>query len=117
MDGSHAANGPYDGRVELVTTGDGRRIVLAGEIDMRCRDAMNAVLLQLEEQGPVDTVELADVAFLSSDGLAFLAQVHRVAAAADRVVTLHSPQRTTLRALALSGLLELFIVQPTPVVR
>lgn len=98
------------GQVKIVTTAEGRRVVLSGEIDMLCREALDSALLRATEGTPVAVIELAGVTFLSSDGLAFLAQLHRRADALGQSVTLLDPPRVAQRALALSGLLSLFTV-------
>jgi len=98
------------GQVKIVTTADGRRIVLSGEIDMLCRPALDSVLARAQDGMPVAVVDLAGVTFLSSDGLAFLAQLHRRASAVGQPVTLLDPPRVAQRALSLSGLLDLFTV-------
>jgi anti-sigma B factor antagonist len=85
-------------------------LVVAGEVDMATRDLLGAALRALVGEGARSLViDLTDVAFMDSAGLAVLAEQ----LGAGIQITLLRPQRPVLRALEISGLTErLTVVDP-----
>lgn len=103
----HSAGVPP--RSITVTRDDGVVLVhLDGEIDATLRDAASrAMVTVVGGDGPV-VIDTSGVTFIDSSGLAFLLQVHGVATAAGRHVSLRDPSRAVLDLLALVGLDGMF---------
>jgi anti-anti-sigma factor len=89
-------------------------VTLVGEIDMECQPELDAALRQVltAPPGPV-SVELAELTFLASCGVEFLARLQR-AVRPEGPVTLRDPSRVVLRILDITGLTDQFVIVPPP---
>jgi anti-sigma B factor antagonist len=92
-----------------VASDESRTIVLCGELDAARVDGARAVLDEALKSGPqVIRFEMGDLSFMDSSGLAVL--VH-AANRAGRVVLGH-PSELIRRVLEVTGLSEIFEVEP-----
>ena len=90
---------------------EGLLITLSGEIDLAARVALDEVVALARTIRPlVVRIELSDVTFLGSDGVAFLIAMYHEVQTADGDLKLRNPSRITARALEITGLLDLFTV-------
>jgi anti-sigma B factor antagonist len=97
--------------VRWAEDGTGVRLALAGEIDMRCREELTAVLDDLSAQPPADvTADLARVTFISSEGLAFLVRLHQQVAGVRRRLSVLDPPPDVRRVFELTDLDQLFTI-------
>ena len=86
-------------------------ITLTGEIDLASRGRLDEVVALARSTRPLAVrVELSDVTFLGSDGVAFLIAIYHEVQTADGELELRNPSRITTRALEITGLLDLFKV-------
>jgi anti-sigma B factor antagonist len=79
-------------------------VAVAGEVDLLTADQLRDALMSVVERYPVVVVDLAEVQFLSSTGLAALTLAHRVAVAAGNQLRLVATDRVTLRPLEITGM-------------
>lgn len=93
---------------DLSVTRDGRSAIvcLRGEIDLASRDALNAAVAESLTQPDLDelVVDLADVSFLDSAGLAGLVLAHNAAVRHGLRFRLHGAAGSVLHTLRLTGL-------------
>ena len=82
----------------------GHLIQLAGDVDMARRSELDALLAGfVDSASSTASIDLAEVTFLDSTGLAFLAQVRNVCRSRGGSVTLLHPNPAVLRTLTLVG--------------
>jgi anti-sigma B factor antagonist len=88
-------------------------LALSGEIDLRRGGELRRIA-DAYDRGDVPCVhvDLADVTFLDSTGLAFLARLVRTATSRGGEVVVSGPQPIVRRVLQASGLLEILRVEP-----
>jgi anti-sigma B factor antagonist len=113
MDDSVEADTSHGITVEDV---DGTTLVrLYGEIDVGLRDSASQCMVtvlagMLVTTAPI-VVDTSAVTFIDSSGLAFLLQLHAVAADAGRGVVLRDPSGAVVDLLALVGLDGMFAAE------
>jgi anti-anti-sigma factor len=81
---------------------EGRRVCLAGELDMSTRSIFERELAELSPQGAI-RIDLSELSFMDSTGL------HAIVALARRCasdVILEDPQRAVRRILEIAGIDE-----------
>jgi anti-anti-sigma factor len=85
-------------------------LVLAGELDLASAPSLRACLDSLDGGWRLIVLDLADLAFMDSTGLALLAQLHtRTGGEASRIdVELRNPRPGVFRLLELAGFHEVF---------
>ncbi len=95
-----------------VEESDGSMVVrLSGEIDAGRRDAASRCMVTvLAGQAPL-VIDTSAVTFIDSSGLAFLLQLHGVAADAGRSIVLRDPSGAVVDLLALVGLDGMFAAE------
>jgi anti-sigma B factor antagonist len=81
-------------------------IAVAGEIDLLTADELTEALATEVARHALVVVDLTEVAFLSSSGLAALALAHRAAQEAGHVLRLVAGNRVTLRPIQITGLAD-----------
>ena len=91
-------------RTEVRQTGDVTVVRLVGELDADDAPAVRALLLQHATSGRGLVVELSELAFVDSAGLAALVAAHKAARAAGRTVLLAAPSPTVQKVLSITGL-------------
>jgi anti-sigma B factor antagonist len=100
-----------------ILDGDGGQvwIRLSGDVDHACHDQLDAAADQVTAvpARPV-LVDLSEVTFLDSRGLAFLIRLRNHAQPAGHQVTLHEPPPTVRRVLEIAGMDQLFPVTGDP---
>lgn len=67
-----------NGGIDVAPDDDGSRVTLRGEIDGQLRDQAGLAMAEVVARGGPVTVDLAQVTFIDSSGLAFLLQLHRL---------------------------------------
>jgi anti-anti-sigma factor len=87
-------------------------LVLSGEIDVSCADRIRAAGLRcLAVEGCQQlTVDLLDVTFMDSSGIAALVAIRNQADAASQKLILHRPQPSVQRVLDVTGLTSVFVI-------
>ena len=100
-----AASDPSPGlRTEVRQTGDVTVVRLVGELDADDAPAVRALLLQHATSGRGLVVELSELAFVDSAGLAALVAAHKAARAGGTGVLLAAPNETVSKVLSITGL-------------
>ena len=92
------------------------RVLVTGEVDLATAPELRETLLRvLHTQGPaVLDIDLAEVTFLDCAGIGALVAVNNAAAHAGCQVRVCHPQPIVRRVLELTGLLDVFAVEPQP---
>ena len=83
------------------------RVVLAGEIDLRCGADLRRALDAAQDPGPEVVIDLTDVTFIDSTGINELMRATNAGCA----LTLHRPQAPVRRVIELVGLDQVARVQ------
>jgi anti-sigma B factor antagonist len=92
---------------------DGARVLqVSGEIDIIGAPALRAALMPALDDTRLVVLDLSEVSFLGSSGLAVLVEAREQAQRSERVLRLICATRIVLRALEATGLRELFVVAP-----
>ena len=95
---------PYPGGIEIIDA-DGRACVrLWGDVDASLRDQASAAMVVLAKQGGPYVVDVADVTFIDSSGIAFILQLHRLATEEGSTAILRDPPGLVTNLLELIGL-------------
>ncbi|WP_435737472.1 STAS domain-containing protein [Cellulosimicrobium sp. PMB13] len=83
---------------------DGVVVTMWGEVDAALRDrASEAMSYVLDTRGPV-TVDVADVSFIDSSGIAFIIQLYMLGEEDGRPVTLRDPSESMVELLEMIGM-------------
>jgi anti-anti-sigma factor len=90
--------------IDVVPVEDCVVVAVAGEVDLLTADQLRDALMGVVERYAVVVVDLAEVQFLSSTGLAALTLAHRVAVASGNQLRLVATDRVTLRPLEITGM-------------
>src|SRR5690242_722063 len=93
------------------TAGSQFRLELSGEIDMAREDELAELRNAFEASGrSTAIVDLSQVTFLDTTGLAFLVELQGIAHGRGGTVVLHDPSRTLIRLLEITALDQVFEV-------
>jgi anti-anti-sigma factor len=87
------------GGIEVRAEREGSLVRLWGEIDASLRDEAGVAMVELVELGGPFTVDVAEVTFIDSSGLAFIVQLHRLATDDGTSVVLRDPPALVLEML------------------
>ena len=83
---------------------DGVVVTMWGEVDAALRDgASEAMSYVLDTRGPV-TVDVADVTFIDSSGIAFIIQLYMLGEEDGRPVALRDPSSSIVELLEMIGM-------------
>ena len=85
-------------------------VALYGELDVADAAAVAAALAVVAARGPGIIVDLAELEFIDSSGIAALARGRKLARHAGGDLLLAAPRREVLRALSLTSLFDVFPV-------
>jgi anti-sigma B factor antagonist len=114
LPGETSAGDPFDDLLALSTrtAEDGAvTVTAAGEVDTFTAPLFRSVVdTHLRRQPPELVIDLSAVQFLGSAGLAVLVETHRSARDRDVGLRLITTTGAVSRALAVTGLIELFTV-------
>ncbi len=88
----------------------GRRLDVAGELDLAARSELRAALADLVDGGADVTVDLSAVTFIDSTALAVLVHVHQEVAASGARLIVADPSPVVVRIMHLAGLFALLDV-------
>lgn len=89
------------------------RVSLAGEVDISSVGTLTHALAALPRTAPSLVVDLANVTFLDSTGIAALVIAHRRAVAAGQTLTVVNAQAGVRRVLDITGTLPTLAGRPT----
>jgi anti-anti-sigma factor len=105
-----------EGQVRYEPDGDRPRVVLAGAIDAACERAFDAAYADVTAAGPGDlTVDLSEVTFLGTHGLAFFIRLRNHLAPNGHRVILFKPSSDVMLTVHAAGLRKIFtVVEPEP---
>jgi anti-anti-sigma factor len=106
MDDTTGAQQPHG--ITLDDAGGTTLVRLSGEIDAGQREAASRCMVGVLGGTSPLVIDTSAVTFIDSSGLAFLLQLHAVAADAGRAVELRDPSGAVVDLLALVGLDTLF---------
>jgi len=95
-------DGDHDGKAVLT---------LVGELDMAAAAAVRSALTEAVGAGDDVVVDLTELGFIDSSGLAALLAAHKAATQAGRSVTLRGVQGNVKRTIAIAGLSEVFVIE------
>jgi len=94
--------------VAVQVDGSGARVSAAGEVDMATADRLRETLLNALGRRPATlTVDLGEVTFMDSTGVAVLVQGYRMSGEFGVPMTIANPRPPVRRALEISGILPL----------
>ncbi|MCU1429485.1 MAG: putative anti-sigma factor antagonist [Actinomycetia bacterium] len=86
---------------------------IEGEVEFATAPRLRATLLDLAHQGALPVIlDLSEVSFLDSAGISLLIQAKKRLANGGSDLVLRAPQRNVRRVLEISGVTELFSIQP-----
>jgi anti-anti-sigma factor len=89
------------------------RVRLSGDIDIAVEDQLLDVASQFAATGVGDVeIDVGDVTFMDSTGLAFLARIHVACAGRGGKMTLIGPNQKLTRLFELTGFLPRFTITP-----
>ena len=92
------------GGIEVVTEGDGSRVVLWGEVDVTLRDQAGEAMTEVVMRGGPVVVDAGRVDFLDSTGLAFVLQLVNATREAGCSIVLRDPPETVVTLIDMVGL-------------
>ena len=92
------------------TTG-GRRLDVAGELDLAASSTLRAAMAELADGGDDVTLDLSAVTFIDSTALSVLVHRHTEMAAAGRRLIVTNPSPVVVRILHLAGLFMLLDIE------
>lgn len=99
--------------IDARSVGDRAVLSIVGEIDMVTTPELRSALVTgLEQDVSALIVDLSQVGFLGSSGLAVLVEMHDAAAERNIPLRLVGRSREVMRPLEATGLTELFDVHP-----
>lgn len=96
------------GGIDVVDDAPRPTVRLWGDVDASLRDQASSAMVRLIKQGGPYVIDLAEVSFIDSSGLAFMLQLHRVAADEGTFTVLRNPPVIVLELLDVLGLNEEF---------
>ena len=88
-------------------------VKLQGEIDAALRDQASEAMVFVVTQNNAVSVDVADVTFIDSSGLAFLVQLHRLCAESGLDLELWDPSENILDLLEVLGMDGEFTIRRT----
>jgi anti-anti-sigma factor len=77
---------------------------LWGDVDASLRDQASMAMIALANRGGPYVVDVSDVTFIDSSGIAFILQVHRMAADEGSTAVLRDPPALVIEMLDLIGI-------------
>ena len=91
------------------------RLHLAGALDvLTAPEELKRVLVDGQQAGERVELDLGEVEFIDSSGIAMLIEARRQFESVDRALVVVNPSTPVRRLLALTGLIETFGIIPTP---
>ena len=91
-------------------------LVLTGEIDVaRQRDLDSAIKQYRNSSQPDVVLDLTDVTFFSSEGIALIARLHKIAQSRGGAVTLLNPSDQVVRIVEVCGMNGFVLVENRPI--
>jgi anti-sigma B factor antagonist len=101
--------------LEVRQVGDNSLVTIVGELDMVTTPQLRSYLQQqVERAGPTLVLDLRQVGFLGSSGLAVLVEILDLTRERDMTLRLVCNSREVLRPLEATGLTELFEIHADP---
>ncbi len=100
--------------LESAPAGEVLVVTVKGEVDMESSPRLLAELQRGLKRAASVAVDLADVGYIDSSGLAVLVQALRAAKLGQRRFVLRRPSRKVMAVLELADLQDLFAVETDP---
>ena len=104
---------PQGLRTDVREAGGVTVIALAGELDADDAPAVRALLLEHTARRRGLVVDVSELAFLDSAGLAALVAAHKAALAGGTGLVLAAPSATVVKVLSITGLQALLTTAPS----
>jgi anti-sigma B factor antagonist len=98
--------------IETFERGGAQVLRVSGEIDLIGAPALRSALVPTLDRSALVVLDLSEVSFLGSSGLAVLVEAREQAQRSQHELRLVCTTRIVLRALEATGLRELFVVAP-----
>ena len=93
-----------------VSTTSGRRLDVAGELDLAASSELRAALADLVDEGGDVTIDLSAITFIDSTALTILVHMHNELAASGARLIVTDPSPVVVRTLQLAGLVSRFAI-------
>ena len=87
-------------------------VKVVGELDIRTREHLELVVGELVDGGGEVVLDLSELTFSDSTGLAALVRLHKRAKTANGTLVLRAPVARVRNLLTLTGLVRLFRIEP-----
>ena len=88
------------------------RLYLSGEVDMRVAPDLRTLLHRVIEEDPAElAVDLADVPFIDSSGVATLVEAQRILMGKEKKIRLENPSDAVRYTLKITQLLRVFGIE------
>ena len=113
MNDTHPST-PFDRTESSITCGpDGGKTVvtLRGEIDAALRDQAGEAMVTVVVQNAPVVIDVGDISFIDSSGLAFLVQLHRLCSESSLDLELLDPSDNLLELIEVLGMGDQFRVR------
>lgn len=101
---------PEQGQIDVCDDNGRACVRLRGDIDASLRDQASAAMVELVQRGGPYVVDVAEVTFIDSSGIAFILQLHRLAKEEGSTAILRDPPglvRDMLDLIGISGTIPL----------
>lgn len=102
------------GGIEVCDDPDHARVRLWGEVDASLRDQASVAMVALARHGGPYVIDVSDVTFIDSSGIAFVLQLHRLATEEGSKAILRDPPGRVTDMLELVGLSGSIPCEPAP---
>jgi anti-sigma B factor antagonist len=99
-------------RFSVLHDGDTAVLALVGELDLASTAELAASFDDLLGTGADIVVDLTDLRFIDSTGMAVLVRAQKAAEANGHRVTLRHPAANVAKTLGLAGLESVFVIEP-----
>jgi anti-anti-sigma factor len=97
-------NGTVQGGIEVSDDPDRALVRLWGDVDASLRDQASMAMVALLHRGGPYVIDVSDVTFIDSSGIAFILQVHRMATDEGSTAVLRDPPALVIEMLDLIGI-------------
>ncbi|GAA0711383.1 STAS domain-containing protein [Dactylosporangium roseum] len=100
--------------LEVATNDDMLTITAHGDLDLTTCHHLLAATTDATATNTVATIvlDLTDLGFCDSAGLGALVRIHRAGQRYNRLLILHAPAPDLRRMLEITGLTEVFVIEP-----
>lgn len=97
-------DGSAQGGIEVGGDPNRAHVRLWGDVDASLRDQASMAMVSLVHRGGPYVIDVSDVTFIDSSGIAFILQVHRMATDEGSTAVLRDPPALVIEMLDLIGI-------------